>query len=134
MSGHPLGRIKLKWSSHENGTILNDPILSPNSNLKFEDTKMKIICQHENHQNSHYRNSDDEHDDETNESETSRLHDEENDTSALFPNYRSTFNIYKGILYSSLSSLFFSLSSVIVKYLEASLIRIITGLIFFICF
>src|SRR5688572_22412710 len=96
--------MRLKWAHA--GTILSDPILSPAANLKFEQTQMQILGH-----NVEYADEDDSH-------ESSRLHDDDSETASLYPTGKSKLSLFKGILYSSLSSFFFSLCSAIVKYLD----------------
>lgn len=98
--------MRLKWPKNEAGTILSDPVLSPEANLKYEHTQMQVFGQH-------FDLDEHDHDD-----ESSRLNDDQSESADLFPTGKSKFDVFRGILYSSLSSLFFSLCSAIVKYLD----------------
>ncbi|XP_015787948.1 solute carrier family 35 member G1 [Tetranychus urticae] len=99
--------MRLKWDKNNKGTILDDPFISK---VSLGDSKMAILSS----------NPSDDEDVLFDESETSRLHkndrydDEKGSTLPTSPK----LNIYKGIVFSALSSIFFSMSSAIVKYLK----------------
>ena len=105
-----------KWDSM--GTILNSPLLGPQTNGK------DIHCQQlstlmSDHQKNEDPNSGDDY---QFNSETQRLHESEVCDELFDENYNSfNWKLYKGIIFSSLSSVFFSLCSVIVKYLDVSI-------------
>ena len=119
--------MSLKWSP----SVLNDPIGSP----PFQKTLLKDLFSNTStdnyaNQKQNYQNQNHETDyisrDEFNE--TSRLNsfdNEDDDDGGYGGGYYNglwgcNLKLYKGIFYSSLSSLFFSLCSVIVKYLDVS--------------
>lgn len=119
--------MSLKWSP----SVLNDPIGSP----PFQKTPLKDLFSNTStdnyaNQKQNYQNQNHETDyfsrDEFNE--TSRLNsfdNEDDDDGGYGSGYYNglwgcNLKLYKGIFYSSLSSVFFSLCSVIVKYLDVS--------------
>ncbi len=99
-----------KWStSHSMGTILNSPLVSANFGIK-DMSQLQTIRERNDSSGDDFVNS-----------ETERLH-ETDVCDELIDENEESFNwkLYKGIIYSSLSSVFFSLCSVIVKYLDVS--------------
>lgn len=102
-----------RWDSM--GTILNSPLLGPQTNGKPDISQLltfgKSLDETNSGDDSHQCNS-----------ETQRLHESEVCDELFDDNYYSfNWKLYKGIVFSSLSSVFFSLCSVIVKYLDVSL-------------
>lgn len=98
-----------KWSvCHSMGTILNSPLVKNTINGR-DVSQLNTI--RERHDSSG--------DEFCNNSETERLHSTDV-CDELIDENEDQFNwkLYKGIIYSSLSSVFFSLCSVIVKYLD----------------
>lgn len=106
--------MRLKWAKNDSGSVLSDTALSPDANLKFERTQMQML--------GHMTEYDGQEEDQD-DCESSRLHEADSETASLYPSSGAKFSVYKGILYSSLSSLFFSLCSAIVKYLDVSFLR-----------
>jgi hypothetical protein len=100
-----------KWStSHSMGTILNSPLVSANFGNK-DVSQLQTIRER----------NDSSGDDFVSNSETERLHETDVCDELIDENEQSfNWKLYKGIIYSSLSSVFFSLCSVIVKYLDVS--------------
>lgn len=87
--------MRYKWEKNDKESVLNDPAL--------------------NQVSSSLKNVIDEDEDSFDESESSSL----NFINADFRTPKHPYwNIYKGIFYSSLSSIFFSICSVIVKYMK----------------
>ncbi|KAI1291972.1 Solute carrier family 35 member G1 [Halotydeus destructor] len=89
--------MKPVWGKLGHGTVLTDPSFS------LEERQLQVFRNFDE-----YSDADD---------ESSRLNND-SDTQSLFEKERTKFSIFQGIIYSSLSSLFFSLSSVIVKKLD----------------
>lgn len=89
--------MRFKWQKNERDTILSDPIIN-NQDDASSSLKNVIL---------------DEDDD---------VLDESSSLNFISPDYKtanySKWNIYKGILFSSLSTIFFSMCSVIVKYMK----------------
>lgn len=113
-NGSPKDWSASKWDSM--GTILNSPLLGSQTNGKDMNQLLTLMSDQKNDDPIGGPG-----DDYLSNSETQRLHESEVCDELFDENY-NTFNwkLYKGIVYSSLSSVFFSLCSVIVKYLDVS--------------
>lgn len=92
-------RAKRVVSNGSSSCIVTDPVVSPDESCKFHSTQMTILAPG---QLSTDRDDD----------ETRWLHEDTIDSNS------TKWCIYKGLIYSSLSSLCFSLCAAIVKYLK----------------
>lgn len=90
-------------ASNGSSSFVTSAIVSPDESLKFHSTQMTILAPGQ--LPSSARDDD----------ETRWLHEDSIDASS------TKYSIYKGIIFSSLSSLCFSLCAAIVKYLKVSL-------------
>lgn len=92
--------MRLKWDKTERGTVLNDPVCNgPENSINKSETKEK-------------RNQ------KTDKAENDNQESWEVQKKNEKLKKKSSLTIYTGVFYSSLSSVFFSLCSVIVKYLK----------------
>ena len=103
--------MRLKWDQNERGTVLNEPTVNgtENSINKVEAKEAKMNPETDKSENDVQKNW-----------ETQDLNKEKSKNNNETPKSKSKISVYKGVFYSSLSSVFFSLCSVIVKYLKVN--------------
>ncbi|KAH7637593.1 hypothetical protein HUG17_8697 [Dermatophagoides farinae] len=104
--------------SGRGGTILSDPLFQNDTNVEFRGQKINplgLISGYDETQrlvdNTHHQH----HNSDIESSHQKKKNRNSNETANI---NSCNFALYKGIFYSSLSSVFFSLSAVIVKYLK----------------